>query len=73
MTVLTTLTYMVCALIERWALNDMVRKGPWKEYAVLAVVTFLVRSPAMLCLRLGQNMPQGRCEHGCCCCCRCCC
>ncbi len=42
MTVLTTLTYMVCALIERYALNDMVRKGPWKEYAVLAVVTFLV-------------------------------
>jgi hypothetical protein len=41
MTVLTTLTYMVCALVERVALKDMVRKGPLKEYAVLAVVTFL--------------------------------
>ena len=41
MTVLTTLTYMVCALVERVALKDMVRKGPLKEYALLAVVTFL--------------------------------
>ena len=41
MTLLTTLTYMVCALIERLALRDLVRKGPLKEYAFLAVVTFL--------------------------------
>ncbi len=58
MTVLTTLTYMVCALVERWALNDMVRKGPWKEYCVLAVVTFLVRA------RLLGPLLQTKQQHG---------
>jgi hypothetical protein len=41
MTVLTTLTYMVCAYIERLATRDTVRKGPWRDYVVLAIVTFL--------------------------------
>jgi hypothetical protein len=41
MTVLTTLTYMACAMIERWAMKDTMRKAPLKDYALLAVVTFL--------------------------------
>ena len=41
MTVLTTVTYMLCAMLERWATRDTVRKGGLKDYAVLAVVTFL--------------------------------
>ncbi len=41
MTVLTTLTYMLCAMVERWAIKDTVRKGALKDYAILAVVTFL--------------------------------
>lgn len=41
MTVLTTLTYMLCAMLERWAIKDTVRKGAMRDYALLAVVTFL--------------------------------
>ncbi len=41
MTVLTTLTYMICAQVERVALKDTVRKAPLKDYALLAIVTFL--------------------------------
>lgn len=41
MTVITTLTYMLCAALERYSLKDLVRKGALKDYALLAVVTFL--------------------------------
>lgn len=39
MTLLTTLTYMICSLLERAATQDMERKAPIKDYVQLSVWT----------------------------------
>jgi hypothetical protein len=39
MGLITSITFCVCALIERAIRRDMSRKGAWKDYIVLSVLT----------------------------------